>query len=200
MTAQATTPSRGVVPFLALYGPLTLAVMAAFHLLGRSLYVPVLSGGALAVVLMLVAIALVRATGLRPPALALALALSCAGDLGYLAGQGADYLYFRQQALASLPASVRTSLDRLEISPGRAVDDMLAARTGARGLSGYLRYRAQAAFGPRTVPGAESRLLLVWVIEYLLVCALAGLGAYTASRQGEPLAGDTSSGDYQSER
>lgn len=163
---------------LARFGIACLAVMLPvgllWHACGRLFHLPLVSATALAAVFLWAAAALVRAAGVRPgPAAAVA---AVAAGSGYLAWQGADYLYFRQQAAAATPPSVGAGLAHLGVSEGQAVDDMLQARTGGRGLDGYLRYRARLLWGATTGP-ARRRLLTLWSLELLLVMILPALAA-----------------------
>ena len=181
---------QGLVSFMALFVPLTLVVAAAFHLLGRHWYVPVLWGAAFGFALLLLSLALARSRRVRPPVLALALALVVA-ELGYFACQEADYLYFRQRVWQDLPAAMRTALVSAHIPPRRAVDDMLQAYTGRPGFQGYLRYRGATVF--KLPPGPESadRMFMLWVVEQWLVGGLAGLGAFAGARSQVPPAPST---------
>ncbi len=149
----------------------------------------------LPVLLGLVAGALLRESvyrgKVRNPLIASGFAL-ITGAAVYGTMHGADYLVFRQNATQEISRalkSIEKSSEKASQSKaaGMTVDKFLQERTGARGFTGFLRYRSQTGIvvnrSSLRIPVPAQITWNYWGLEFLITSAIALSFAYGAARK-----------------
>lgn len=105
---------------------------------------------------------------------------------------GTDYLVFRQNATQEISRALRSSEKLSEKASqskaaGMTVDKFLQERTGAKGFTGFLRYRSQTGIvvnrSSLRIPVPAQITWNYWGLEFLITSAIAVGFAYGAARK-----------------